>query len=198
MKIFNLVSNIVIIIAFILLCIFHPKGKCDESVSFNEISECKSLPLAYVNIDSIIVNYQKAIDLNEELMKQQENARTDLMAKARELEADMAEFQRKVENNGFLTMERAQSEQQRLMDEQQKLEDMQNRFTNELVMKQQNINEQVTKSIMSYVAEYNADKKYEMIFTQNSSIGTILYAAPIYNITDPVLEALNKKYNKEK
>jgi len=196
MKIFNLVSNIVIIVAFILMWVFHPKS--DQGNHSSEMAKdtasVQQLPIAYINIDSIIVNYQLAIDLNEELMKQQEEARTDLTAKARKLEGEMANFQRKVENNGFLTMERAQSEQQRLVGEQQKLEEMQQRLSNELAMKQQDLNEQVMEAITAYVDEYNADAKYEMIYTQTGGIGTVLYARPVYNITAPVLTALNERY----
>ncbi len=195
MKIFNLVSNIVIIVAFVLVWILHPQSTNDNvSAPPSDSTSCQHLPVAYVNIDSIIMNYQLAIDLNEELMKQQEDARTDLTAKARKLEGEMATFQRKVENNGFLTMERAQSEQQRLLGEQQKLEEMQQRLSNELALKQQDLNEQVMEAITGYVKEYNQEAKYEMIYTQTGGIGTVLLAGSGYNITAPILTALNEKY----
>ncbi len=194
MKIFNLVSNIVIIVAFALMCIFHGKAKNEVKVAGEATGT--DLAIAYVNIDSIIINYQKAIDLNEELMKQQESARTDVMAKARKLEEGMTEFQRKVDNNGFLSMERAQSEQQRLLAEKEKLEETQQRHSNELAMKQQDLNEQITESILSYIEEYNKEANYEVILTQNAVIGTVLYAQPKYNITEEVLTALNEQYKK--
>lgn len=199
MKIFNLVSNIVIIVAFILMWVLHPKAaesKHDHD-SAESTSECGNLPLAYVNIDSIIVNYQEAIDLNEELMAQQEEARTSLTAKARNLEGEMVSFQRKVENNGFLTQERAQSEQQRLIAKQQQLEQEQQKISNELGLKQQDLNEQVLEAITDYVKEYNKDGKFEMILTQTGGIGTVLFSKQSYNITSDILEALNEQYSKK-
>lgn len=197
MKIFNLVTNIVIIIAFVLIWILHPKGQSTESSSepSDYSSVCQKLPIAYVNIDSVLTNYQEALDLNEELMSQQENARTTLTAKARKLEEEMVAFQRKVENNGFLTRERAQSEQQRLLKEQQDLEEMQQRMSNELALKQQDLNDQVLEAITNYINEYNEDGKYEYILTQTGGIGTVLYAKSGYNITGDVLGALNERYN---
>ncbi len=197
MKIFNLVSNIVLIVAFVLMWIFHPKPSEKADYLEGDKETSTALALAYVNIDSVIVNYKEAIDLNEELMSQQEDVRTDLTAKARKLEADMMNFQRKVENNGFLTRERAEAEQQRLVGEQQKLEGEQQRKANELALKQQDLNEQVMEAITDYIAEYNKDGKYEMILTQTAGIGTVLYAKRIYNITSVVLDALNERYSEK-
>lgn len=200
MKIFNLVSNIVIIVALVLVWILHPKSLKNEADNLQRpaITTGEKLPVAYVNIDSILTHYQKAIDLNEELMSQQEDARTSLTAKARKLEGEMANFQRKVENNGFLTRERAQSEQQRLVGEQQKLEDMQQRLANELSLKQQDLNDQLMESITEYINEFNKEAHYELIFTQTGGIGTILYAGSVYNITSKVLTDLNEQYAKNK
>ena len=199
MKIFNLVSNIVLIVAFVLMWVLHPKDGCskDGDASTTTTVACDKLPIAYVNIDSVVMNYQEALDLNEELMSQQEDARTSLTAKARNLETEMVSFQRKIENNGFLTQERAQSEQQRLVAKQQKLEQEQQRISNELGLKQQDLNEQVMTAITDYVDEYNKDGKYELILTQTSGIGTVMYAKSIYNITPMVLEALNEQYAKK-
>lgn len=195
MKIFNLVSNIVLIVAFVLVWVLHPKyAEGNHAMGAEEGSGSQRLAVAYVNIDSVLVNYEKAKDLNEELMAQQEDARTDLTSKARKLEADMVNFQRKVENNGFLNRERAQSEQQRLVGEQQKLEELQQRMSNELGLKQQDLNDQLMTSITEYIERYNKDAQFEMIFTQTGGIGTILHAKPVYNITAKVLDALNKEY----
>lgn len=198
MKIFNLVSNIVIIVAFLAMWIFHPKAAEKAAYGEGEMAVAGAqLNVAYVNIDSVIMNYQEANDLNEELMSQQESARTDLTSKARKLEADMMSFQRKVENNGFLNRERAESEQQRLMGEQQKLEQEQQRVSNELGLKQQDLNDAVMSSITDYIAEMNKEAKYEIIFTQNGGIGTILMAGSAYNITAKVLTDLNEQYAKK-
>ncbi len=198
MKIFNLVSNIVLIVAFVVMWALHPKSGASEDGTASTVmtNEGNRLPLAYVNIDSVVMNYQEAIDLNEELMSQQEDARTNLTAKARNLEEEMVSFQRKVENNGFLTQERAQSEQQRLIAKQQQLEQEQQKISNELGLKQQDLNEQVMTAITDYVEEYNKDGKFEMIFTQTAGIGRVMYSKSVYNMTAEVLEPLNEQYTK--
>lgn len=195
MKIFNLVSNIVIIVALVVMGFMHPWTSCEESAD-GTVAKQGKLAVAYVNIDSLLMNYQQALDLNEELMSQQEEARTDLNGKARLLESEMVNFQRKVENNGFLSRERAESEQRRLLLEQQKLEETQQRMANELGLKQQDVNDQVMTAITDFIAEYNKEANYEIILTQNGGIGTVLFARSTYNITADVLEQMNKQYKK--
>ena len=196
MKIFNLVSNIVIIVAFVVMGIVHPWTSNEGSANV-AVAQGGKLAVAYVNIDSLLMNYQQALDLNEELMAQQEDARTDLNSKARKLEGEMVNFQRKVENNGFLSRERAESEQRRLLGEQQKLEETQQRMANELGLKQQDVNEQVMTAITDFITEYNKKANYEVIYTQTGGIGTVLYAKSAYNITADVLEQMNKQYAKK-
>ena len=196
MKIFNLVSNIVIIVVLVVMGVMHPWSSSEKNTEV-AVAKGGQLPVAYVNIDSLLLNYQQAIDLNEELMAQQEEARTDLNSKARKLEGEMVKFQRKVENNGFLTRERAEAEQQRLVGEQQKLEETQQRLSNELALKQQDVNDAVMTAITDFITEYNKKANYEVILTQTSGIGTVLFAKSTYNITGEVLEQMNKQYDKK-
>ena len=196
MKVFNLVSNIVIIVALVVMGFMHPWTACEGSADV-AVAKGGKLAVAYVNIDSLLMNYQQAIDLNEELMSQQEEARTDLNGKARKLESEMVNFQRKVENNGFLTRERAESEQRRLLGEQQKLEETQQRMANELGLKQQDVNDQVMTAITEFITAYNKKANYEVILTQTGGIGTVLFAKSAYNITADVLEQMNEQFAKK-
>ena len=61
------------------------------------------LPIAYVNIDSLLQKYNYAKDLNESLLRRAENSRANVNEKGRQLEKEMAEFQRKYQNNAFLS-----------------------------------------------------------------------------------------------
>ena len=74
-----------------------------------------ALKIAYVDIDTLLINYDFWNDLNEEMIRKEENVRATLNEKAKDLEADFAEFERKLNNNGFVTRERAESEQNRIL-----------------------------------------------------------------------------------
>ena len=74
-----------------------------------------NLRIAFVEIDSLLTKYNFCKDLNELMLQKEENIRTTLNEKAKKLEADAREWERKVQNNGFASQERAQQEQQRIL-----------------------------------------------------------------------------------
>ncbi len=150
------------------------------------------LPIAYVNIDSLLLNYNLAKDLNEEMLTRQENSRADINEKGRQLEKEVADFERKAKNNAFLSQDRFEQEQQRLMKKQQELQTYAQRLENEILMEQQKMIIRVNDSINSYIKEYNKDGKYEAILNNSST----LYIKPAYDITMDVVEQLNKRYTK--
>ena len=151
------------------------------------------LPIAYINVDSLLLNYNYAKDLNEALLRKQENSRVSINQKGKALEREVADFQNKIKNNAFLTEARAQQEATRLQKQEAELQELSQRLNNELMIEQQKMNVQLNDSIQSFLVEYNATKKYEMIFS-NTMGDNILIAQPKYDITNEVLEALNKRY----
>ncbi len=75
------------------------------------VAGSSNMKIAYVEIDSLLTKYNFWNDLNEVMIQKEENIRTTLNEKAKKLDADAKEFQRKLENNGFATRERAEQEQ---------------------------------------------------------------------------------------
>ena len=151
------------------------------------------MKIAYVEVDSLLSNYNLAKDLNEKMLTRQENARATINEKGRQLEKEVAEFERKVKNNAFLSQERFEQEQQRLLKKQQELQAYAQQLENELLQEQQKMLIQVTDSITNFIKEYNKDGRYEAILNNSS----VLYIKPEYNITPEVTRILNKRYASE-
>ena len=142
MKNINYVINGVLAVAVVILYIMQFSGKKESSVTrtFASAGDTTALlPIAYVNVDSLLLNYNYSKDLNEIILKKQENSRANITQKARSLQGEMQDFQRKVENNAFLTRERAEQEQQRLLNKQQELQNLDNQLAQELMQEQQSI-----------------------------------------------------------
>lgn len=152
------------------------------------------LPIAIVNTDTILNNYFMAVEANERLMRKQEDARLDLNQQARSLENEMIDFQKKVENNAFLSRERAEAEQRRLLNKQQQLQTLEQTKTQELMNEQQTVSLQLRDSINNAINIVNAEGKYHLIFTNSVLNDNVLFAAPEYDITMDVLEILNSRY----
>ena len=194
MKNYLLISNIVLTIAVIVLLILmifpkkSTKSALETTPTDTELEE--TLPIAYVNIDSLLLNYNLYKKLSEELLQQEEKSRGKVTQQAVSLQKEMAEFQKKVENQAFLNAERAQAEQSRLLKQQQELQDLDARLTKELMSKQQKMNEQLKASIDSIILEFNKDNKYHLILS-NTGNDNILYGNKAYNITNEILKLMN-------
>ena len=152
-----------------------------------------TLPVAYVNVDSLLMNYNFAKDLNEALMRTEESSRASLTQKERQLNAAAQEFQRKLQNNAFLSQERAEQEQQRILRMQQEYQQMAERLGQEFALEQQKLNMELSDTVKVRLVEFNKDKGYQIIYS-NTGSDNILFADDKYDITKEVTEFLNKKY----
>ena len=153
-----------------------------------------NMKIAFVEIDSLLSKYHFCNDVNEEMLKKEENIRTTLNEKGKKLEKQAAEFQRKYENNGFVSPERAQQEYQRIQKQQQELQELQQKLTNELTAENQKNTLELRDSINAFLKVYNQEKGYDLIIS-NSGFDNLLYGNPAYNITNEVVEGLNARYN---
>lgn len=196
MKNINYVINGVLAVAVVILFVMQFSGKKEAPVApaFAANGDSTSLlPIAYVNVDSLLANYNYAKDLNEQIMKKQEDYRVNIGQEMKNLQNEALDFQRKLENNAFLTRERAEQENQRLMKKKQDLEERAAKMEQELSAEQLKLNEQLRDSIVSQLTEYNKTKGYQIIFS-NAMGDNILIANQAYDITAELLGILNKNY----
>ncbi len=163
----------------------------------NEEVANANLRIAFVEIDSLLTKYNFCKDLNELMLQKEENIRTTLNEKAKKLENEMREFERKVQNNGFTSQERAQQEQQRILKQQQDLQELQQKLSDELAAENQKNNLELRDSISSFIKQYNKDKNFDLIIS-NSGLDNLLYAKKVLNITDEVVSGLNSRYTSKK
>ena len=154
------------------------------------------MPIAVVNVDSILSQYTFAKESNEKLIKKQEDSSVNINTKARQLQNEMVDFQRKLENNAFLSRERAEQESRRLQQKEADLQQLDRQLSQELVTEQQKLSTQLRDSINAAIKALNKDNKYHLVLSTNSLNDNILYSAPEYDITGDVIEYLNTNYSK--
>ena len=198
MKNINYVINGVLAVAVIILFVMQLSGKKESTVAPAYTAEgemaTNQLPVAYVNVDSLLQNYNYSKDLNERIVKMQEDFRLDMTQRTRSLETELADFQRKYEAHAFLTQERAQQESNRLMKKRDELQNYAAKKEQELATKQMELNSQLRDTIVSQLTAFNQSKGYQIIFS-NTMGDNILLANPAYDITAEFLEVLNKNYS---
>lgn len=195
--ILNAILLIAVAILFFLVLGKKSAGDAPAVVKKGDSIVSQQLPLAYINIDSLLLNYTFAKNANEALISKQESSRATLNSRARQLQTEMDEFNRKLENQAFLSRERAEEAQRSIMQKQQDLQKMEANLSQQLLEQQQKMSEQLRDTINAFLKVYNKDGKYQMIIS-NTANDNILYAGKGYDITSDVIEKLNARHTKGK
>jgi len=200
MKNLSLVLNAVLLVAVAALFIIVLSDGSEKKEEANQQTtkeEVQDYPIAYINTDSLLINYEYARFLNEELLTEEESSRADFNERLRVFQDDMRSFQRKVQNNGFLSLERAQNEERRLREKEQELQELNNQMSNNLMRQQNQMNRELRDTITGFLEEYTKKHPYKLVLS-NTMGDNILFANKALNITDAVVEQLNKRYESSK
>jgi len=168
--------------------------KMDEQPAAAESASADGLKIAYVEVDSLMTQYEFCKEFSLVLQKKGNNARNTLNQKGQQLQNAAANFQQKLQNNGFTSREQAESQQAAIQRQQQSLQELQARLENELATETAKYNEALRDSLTHFLDAYNKDKKYDLILTKQGD--NILYAAKRFDITNDVINGLNKRYKK--
>ena len=150
------------------------------------------MKVAFVEVDSLMSQYQFCKDYTLLLNKKGENAANTLQQKQRALQQHAAALQKKYESNGFNTRDELERAQNQLNKEQQDLAELDQRLTNELAMENAKLNEELRDSIQAFLKVYNRTKKFDYILARQGD--NILFANPKFDITKEVVAGLNKRY----
>ena len=157
-----------------------------------EPQETEGLKIAYVEIDTLMAQYQFCKDYTELANIESENIQRTLTGKQRTLEQHAAAMQKKFESNGFTSQEELTRAQQSLQAEQQALQELSERLQASFMEEQAKYNEEMHDSIQSFLKLYNKQKKFDFIMAKAGD--NMLLANPKYDITKEVLKGLNKRY----
>ena len=154
--------------------------------------ETTELKIAYVELDTLMSQYQLYKDYSEVLTRKGNNIQKTLAQKQRALENHAAAVQKKYESNEFTTRDEVERAQASIQKEQNDLAELADRLQNEFAMEQARINEEARDSIQSFLKRYNKTKKYDYVMVKAGD--NLLIANPKYNITNEIVKGLNKRY----
>lgn len=189
------VLRIVMAFAAILIfaqCANNVKETASQSTAPATTESAQSLKIAYVDIDSLLNNYKFSVTLRNEMLRKGENMRMTLSEKAKVIQADMEDFQRKMENNVYATRQRAEEEQARILKSQEDYARLEQRLVNELSAEEQKNNLILRDSINNFLKDYNVANGYDLILSRMAD--NILLANEALDITKEVIDGLNDRY----
>lgn len=174
------------------------KAACNTTVAAAACidSSATSLKVVFVDLDSLMNNYNLAKDINKAMMRKEEDIKMKLTDKYKALQADQADFERKYKNNVYATPERAQEEYNRIVKKEQEIVQLEQQLTAEFEKEGLQKNQMLRDSISKFIKEYNAQKGYDYILTKLGE--NILFANEALNITKEIVDGLNNKYEATK
>ena len=154
------------------------------------------VPIVFINIDTLLNNYDYYQDLRIEMEDKQAELEAQLNSRSKIYEQNAMDYQDKV-NRGLVTRREAAELEQMLMQEQQNLLALRDELAMQLSEEEQVRNRRLIDNIMVFLKDYNKDYHYQFIFS-NSFGDNMLFSSDSLNITYPVLQGINKKYREEK
>ena len=152
----------------------------------------ENLNIRYIDEDSIMANYNLAKDINEAMLRRQNQFDAAQKQRANEISKFGNAMQQKYQNNQYLTEEAFNADQAKLQkmqaDAENYLASLQQSIQNELNQSQL----QLLDSIDNFMKDYAKKKGYDMVLRKSAT----LFIDEKFDVTNEVIEGLNKRYNK--
>ena len=166
-----------------------PKG--EAVVKANQVAATKSSgsTIAYVEIDSLLTQYEFCVKEKAALEAKTKQYEAQINAKMAQFQKASADFQQKVQSGAFTNQAQGEAAQKHLMRLQQDVQQ-------KMLKAQEKFNKSLRDSVQSFLKDYNKDKRYDMILSKQGD--NVLYANSELDITQEVVEGMNKRYQEKK
>ena len=198
MKKLQLIINIILALAIAGLIILHftgigsSKGSGGFSSSVTPVEDGQ---IFYVQIDTVLANYDMAIDLADELERSFASSDAEFATQQNAYQQEVTDYQDRY-NRGLLTRSEATNIEQELYTKQQQLLELQQSLSDELTEQQTVMNRQLIDAIMRYLEENSQNYNYRYVLGASFG-GNVLYAHEGLDITQSVIDGLNEAYMEE-
>ncbi|MEN8158397.1 MAG: OmpH family outer membrane protein [Bacteroidota bacterium] len=197
MKIANIVTNVLLGAAVVVLFVLHfsdgdkSEGKSKKSASVIA-ADPSDISIAYFNMDSVMSQWDLYFEYQQELAQKQSELETDFAGRTETFYQSVQDAQYKIQR-GLVTRTEAEELQQQLGTEEQNLMALQNQYTTELQEEGLVKNRKMLDMIERYVSELSEETGYSYVYSYQFG-GNLIYGAKPYDITSDVVTGLNEKY----
>lgn len=180
------------IVAALILGATSCNEKAEKKTVATAPAGMENMTIRYIDEDSIMANYNLAKDINEAMLRRQNQLDAAQQQRGNEINKFGNAMQQKYKNNGYLNEASFNADQAKLQkmqnDAQNYLGGLQQSIQNELEQSQI----QLMDSINNFMKDYAKQKGFDMVLRKSAT----LYIDPKFDVTDEVIEGLNKRYVK--
>lgn len=150
------------------------------------------LKIAYVDLDSIQEKYNYYKEKMVEFEKKKEDADRQLNTAFQRIEEERITFAKKGQ---AITQAEYENFQRSYQGKMQNLEEQKRNMENAISTDGVKMLEELKTKINGFLETYNKEKGYSYIFSTSNSLNVLFYKDSAYNITNEVVNGLNKAYN---
>lgn len=199
-----IVSVVSLLLSVVLLVVVLCGGNGDndvretnpKTVAKNKTLSSGGLKVAYINTDSVLAKYQMARDMEESLKAYQQSLENELQSKASKLKSDYENY---MKNGSNLTLTQQKQTEQDLTQRQQNLPAQQQQMLTNLQERQMADNKKLLDAIYAFIRDYNSKhQNFDIILSKSYMASPVLYIDKGMDITDEIIEGLNKEYKEYK
>ncbi|MFA5541001.1 MAG: OmpH family outer membrane protein [Bacteroidales bacterium] len=192
-KIFSFISVLSLIGVIVVIVLFIFKGNnINNDTSSTPIIQNGELRIAYVDTDSIMLQYEYAKDLEQGLKSYQKQLESSYENQLRKLQTDFENYQK---TGDKLTLTEQRRKEEDLMKRQQELPEVQQKMMSQLQERQVEDNKKLLNSVYAFIKDYNSkNKKFNIILSKSYVSSSVLYADQGLDITKEIIKGLNQEY----
>lgn len=190
------VSLVVLVSSFVFAFSCQPKTEqSTEPTSQSESTAVFSdLKVAFVHTDSVINKYEYFKTKSSELQDKGRKFETDLQSRARGFEQEVANFQ---QSGGNMTPNQQRAKQEELVKKEQNLMTYRDNLMQELSGDESSLYSEVYDKVQIYLKQYAEENGLDLVLSYTRG-GAVWYGKESLDLTEEVVEGLNKEYQGEK
>lgn len=197
---FNLILVILFAGTFVMLAVVWNKlGTAMELAEKSKVVDTISpgqMKIAYVNLDSLNVQYAFIADKSAELEKSAAAAEAKVKAEASKRQKEVDELIAYAQRGNLPADEQA-TVQNRLGQLQNELAQIQQQEEQILMQNEAALQEDLRKKLEAFTSNYAKANGWDYIFSYQSTAPLILFANPLYDLTVDIVKGLNAEYESE-
>jgi outer membrane protein len=152
------------------------------------------LKIAYVLTDSVISRFEFFKEKSLEITEKGKKFESELSNRARGFEQEVANFE---QTAGTMTQNQARAKQEDLMKKERNLVTYRDNLMQELSGDESKLYSDVYDQVQEFIAGFAEENDLELILSYTRG-GAVWYSKKSFDITDKVVEGLNKKYAESK
>ncbi|WBL22383.1 OmpH family outer membrane protein [Zunongwangia sp. HRR-M8] len=151
---------------------------------------CNQEKTAYVDTTRVIQDYKEMKDVESKFEARRDSLTQLITGPQQQFQKEVQEYQQGMSS---MSASQRQAKEQELQQKGQQLQQQQQMIGQQLRTDSDSAIEEVVDKVKDFVADYGKENGYTYIFGSNES-ANIMYAKEGLDITDEVLEELNKTY----